>query len=495
MRKKEVAVVDFSVGKLPPQARDLEELVLGAILMEKNSIEEIINDLPTNAFYLDANQKIYDACKQLHSRNEPIDISTLVFELKKMGELDSIGGPIVISQLTNRTGTAANIKHHAKIIAQMFVKREVIRICQQKAASAFEDGSDPFELLDDIDKEIQECREAVLGNAGAMDWLDQIYQTVQSIEDLAKAELKVSGIPTGNFKLDSLTGGWQKSDLIIMCGRPGSGKTTRAMNFIKTACIYGHKTIMFSMEMGWRQVSKKFLSEQSDVYGNKLINGDISSTDLEKLSDAKLKLVKLPFHLNDKGGISPNYIRSVIKQRKKRGGVDFVVIDYVQLMKPNEIVKGRSRDTEVGSISTAIKNIAKEFDIPIILLAQLNRKCEERNDKRPILSDLRESGSLENDADMVVGLYRPSYYHTFDKDRDYIDDIANGMTESEYKLVSELHVLKHRNGATDRFIKEKFYGAISRFVPESPSADTRKSDVQPNLRSFSEIESNEQLDF
>lgn len=494
--RRNIGATDSVFGKIPPQAVDMEELVLGAVLMEKNAIEEIINDLPTAAFYRDGHQRIYDACKSLHASNEPIDIATVCHKLKSVGELELAGGPFAVSQLSNRIGSSANIKHHAKIIAQMFIKREVIRISSETIRQAFEDESDPFQLMDDMDKQIQECRESVLSGGGAMDWTDQLQQTVQSIEDLQKAELKVSGIPTGNYKLDSLTGGWQKSDLIIICARPGAGKTTRALNFIKTAGLYNYNSIMFSLEMGWRQVTKKFLSEQSNIYGNKLINGDVSLTDLDRLSDAKMKLLKIPFHLNDKGGITPNYIRSVIKQRKKKQGVDLVVIDYIQLMKPNDMVKGRTRDAEVGSISTAIKNIAKEFDIPIIMLAQLNRKCEDRNDKRPILSDLRESGSIENDADMVIGLYRPSYYYSFDKDRDYMEEINNGMTEDEYKLVSELHVLKHRNGATDRFIREKFIGSLSRFT--SQEGVTSAPIAQNSLftspeKPFAEIGPNEEL--
>lgn len=503
MSKKKTAALealDAVIGKLPPQATDLEELVLGAILIDKNAIEEVINELPTDAFYRDAHQKIYQACKDLHVANEPIDIATVTYRLKANQTLEAVGGPFAVAQLTNRVGTAGNIKQHSKIIAQMYAKREIIRICAENTHAAYEDSGDPFVLMDDMDKQVQECREAILGGAGSMEWTDQLQQTVKSIEDLQNSNSNVSGVQTGNFKLDSLTGGWQKSDLIIMCGRPGSGKTTRAINFAKTAGLHNFNTVIFSMEMSWRQLTKKFLSEDSSVYGQKLINGDLSGMDLDRISDAKLRLVKIPFHINDKGGVTPNYIRSVIKQRKKKAGVDFVVIDYVQLMKPNDQVKGRSRDTEVGSISTAIKNIAKEFDIPIILLAQLNRKCEERNDKRPILSDLRESGSLENDADMVIGLYRPSYYYTFDKDRDYMDEIANGMTEEEYKLVSELHVLKHRNGATDRFIREKFIGSVSRFVPQE-TAPTERIAPPPNpdlftqARKLEDIAPDEELQF
>lgn len=461
---------DLGIGKLPPQIVEAEELVLGAILLERGAIDEVIADLPDDAFYKRSHQLIYRACKSLFARNEPIDIQTVIYELRRTQDLDAVGGAYYVSTLTNRVGSSANIKSHARMISQCFAKREIIRICQENCAAAYDDSSDHFELFDNIDKQIQDCKEKILGGAKNLEWTFQLSETVSIIEALQQAEIKVSGIPTGNAKIDSITGGWQRSDLIIMAGRPGSGKTSRALNFVKAACLYHKKVVIFSMEMSYQQIARKFLNEESEIYGNKLMTGDISTKQLEDLKTARTKLASFNIHLNDKGGVTPNYIRTVLKQRQKKHGVDFVVIDYVQLMRPNDQVKGRSRDVEVGTISTAIKNIAKEFDIPVLLLAQLNRKCEERNDKRPILSDLRESGSLENDADMVIGLYRPSYYYSWDKDRDYKEDINNGMTEEEYKRISELHILKHRNGQTDRYIREHFYGEFSRFTDISTTS-------------------------
>lgn len=466
MRKKEIPMMDLSEGKIPPSAMDVEEMVLGAILMSKDAIEEIIHELPTEAFYREIHADIYTACKNLHAKHEPIDIATVERELKRI-EKHTTEVSYIMAGFSLKLMSAANIKAHSKIVAQAYAKREIIRICQTQCAEAFSPTSDPFETFDEIDKQMQACKDSILGGIQSREWSEQVSETISTLENISQSQSKVSGIPTGNIKLDALTGGWQKSDLIIICGRPGSGKTTRVLNFIKHACIAGQKTIMFSLEMGYRQITKKFISEQSDVFGNKLISGDITNSDWDKISDAKGKLIDLPFHLNDKGGITPSYIRNTLKQRKKKHGVDFVIIDYVQLMKPSEMIKGRTRDSEIGSISTSLKNIAKEFDIPILLLAQLNRKCEERTDKRPMLSDLRESGSLENDSDMVIGLYRPSYYHTYEHpDKEYADDIEKGnFSEEQYKRASELHVLKHRNGQVDKYIREKFYGETSRFIP------------------------------
>ena len=454
-------------GKIPPQAISVEEIVLGSILLDKNAFSEIVGFIQSETFYKDSNQKIFESCKKLYDSHEPIDLTTVINQLKKDNALDVVGGPFAISQLTNNVASTTNIKSHAMIIAQMFAKREAIRICSEGIKSAFEDSSDPFVIFEELDKEIQDVKNKILGASHDKEWSDQVNDVVSVIERLQKSELKVSGIPTGNKKLDAITGGWQKSDLIIIAARPSIGKTTRAINFIKAACLYGHKTIMFSLEMDYRQLARKFLNDESEIYGNKLISGDLQDYQIERLKRAKDKLIQLPFHINDKGSISPSYVRNVLKQRTKKHGVDFVVIDYVGLMKPSDSMRNRSRDNELGTITASIKSIAKEFDIPIILLSQLNRKCEERIDKRPMLSDLRESGNIEQDADLVMGLYRPSYYHVYDKpDRDYQKDIAAGMSEEQYNRISELSILKHRNGATDRFIKESFYGEFSRFTSD-----------------------------
>lgn len=467
-------------GKLPPQDVSVEEAVLGAILLEKHAFDETADILFPEIFYKDTHKIIYEGCKNLKSRNEPIDILTICNELRRTNELDLVGGAYAITILTNRVATASNIKSHARIIAEKYLQRAIITVCSTAIKNAYEDSVDVFELFNKTDADLQEAKERVVGKQSTMEWHEQLHETVDVIEKLKNADLKVSGIPTGSHKIDSITGGWQKTDLIYLCGRPGAGKSTRAINFIKAACLYKYNVCMFSLEMGYRQITRKFINEESEIYGNKLITGDISDFDLQKLHTAKDKLTLLPFYLNDKGSINTSYLKSVLKQRKKKHGVDMVVIDYIQLMKPNEVKKGQSRDGELGSISMALKSIAKEFDIPVIALAQLSRKCEERIDKRPILSDLRESGSLENDADMVIGLYRPSYYYTWDKDKDYSKDIESGMTEEQYKRVSELHILKHRNGQADRFIKESFFGEFSRFVPEG-NEQPRKIDGNPNL--------------
>lgn len=487
-------MIGQSLGKIPPQAVDVEEAVLGQLLLVRDAYGEIANDLISDAFYKDSHQRIFNAIIALSLRNEPIDIITVIQQLKANEDLDLVGGPMYVSQLTNKVSGIANIKSHVKIILQMYAKREMIRICSESIRFAYEDSSDVFELYEKMDGELSTAKLAITGKTTAMEWNEQLSDTVTVIERLQKSDQKVSGVPTGSQKLDSITGGWQKTDLIILAARPSQGKTTRALNFVKSACMFGNSVNVFSLEMGYRQITRKFLNEESEVYGNKLITGDINDSQLAKIQEAKQKLSTFQIHLNDVGGITPNHIRNTIKQRRKKHSVDLILVDYMQLMKPNESMRNRSRDSEIGSISSALKNIAKEFDVPVIVLSQLSRKCEERPDKRPILSDIRESGNIEQDADLVIGLYRPSYYYTFDKDRDYADEINNGMTEEQYKRISELHILKHRNGQADKFIKESFFGEFSRFVPENPSTTHQKT-MMPNLKSFSEIESNEQLDF
>ena len=473
-------------GKLPPQALDIEEAVLGAIMLEKGAIDEVIATLPHDAFYKDAHQEIYKACRALYGRSEPIDILTVVHELRRNSKLEDVGGGYYISTLTNRVASASNIKNHSRIILQTYAQREIIRICSDATKDSFEGTVDVFDLVDRVDNEIQTVRETLLGKSETMEWIVQVNETVQTIENLYNSPIKVSGVTTGNPKLDAITGGWQKTDLIILAGRPGSGKSTRAINLIKHACLKGLKVCMFSLEMGWPQIARKFINEETEVYIQKLVTGDISKAELNRIIESKQALAKMNFYLNDKAAISPGYIRTILKQRQKKHGVDMVIVDYTQIMSPNEKLKGRSRDSELGTISGGLKNLAKEFNVPVITLCQLSRKCEERIDKRPILSDLRESGSLENDADLVIGLYRPSYYYEFSKDRDYKSEYDSGqMVEDDYKKISELLILKHRNGESDRRIKENFFGEYSRFTPRESDQQNRNN-FHPNPNTFTE---------
>lgn len=456
-------------GKLPPQAVDLEEAVLGALMLEKNALEQVINIIHADCFYKDTHKIIFQAIKKLYDKSQPTDILAVTNQLKTSAELDIVGGPFFITQLTNRVASSANMEFHARIIVQKYLQRELIRISSETIKNAYEDTTDVFEEMDKMDGALQELRTSFTVNESGKEWDEHVKASVEELKRLFKAVVKVSGIPTGSVKIDRITGGWQKSDLVIIAARPSMGKTTRMLNFAKSASITGADVAMFSLEMSAQQITRKFINEQSEVYGRKLITGDISNLELDRIVEAGDKLIKLPFYLNDKGGVNVNYIRSICRQRKKKFGLDMIIIDYLQLMKPVERKRGQTRDSEIGDMTTSLKALAKELNVTIIAGSQLNRQCELRPNKRPTIADLRESGSIENDADIVIALYRPSkYYAMVGDDPDYNERKQEEKGEQPYSLeeylrLSELDIIKHRNGDT-KFVRERFEGHISRFT-------------------------------
>lgn len=471
------------LGKIPPQAIDSERYVLGAILLQSSAMDEVSDKLFQEAFYKEQHGWVWLAASNLYNRSEPIDLLSVVHELKRIEKIEAVGGAYFVSGLTDGIASAANIQHHARIILQQYLRREVIRITMEAVNSAYDDSQDIFELYDNIDSQLQAASLKAVGSADDIGWGEQLKQTVAKLRQLQSGEIKTMGIPTGNEKLDSITGGWQQSDLIILAGRPGAGKTTRILNFIKHACDAGKKVILFSLEMNWEQITRKFLSDAAEVYGDKMRTGGLQASDIDDLVTARNKLTLWGLTINDDVSITTTKMKNVIRQKRKMDGVDMVVVDYAQLVQSVASAKSQTRDVEVGTISTAMKHIAREFNVPVFLLSQLSRKCEERPatkgaGKRPILSDLRESGRLESDADIVIALYRPCYYYVLEKDPDYKDEPIN---QQQYERISELELLKNRHGRT-KFMKEEFYGEFSRFVSpgEAPSQQTRIIDDSNN---------------
>lgn len=458
------------LGYVPPQAIEIEQVVLGAMMLEKGSVDQVMELLPTDAFYKDTHQMIYSAIKKLSEAREPIDILTVTNALKKSGELDTIGGPFVITELTSRVASAANIEYHCRIILEKYARRKIMETAIESYKAAVDDTQDIFNILSFTDTSIQAVGDTLTGTGGEGEYQDMLTETVEKIETLAASDIKVSGVPTSNPKLDSITGGWQKTDLIILSGRPGSGKSTRALVIAKAALLAKKSVAMFSLEMSAQQIIHKQINDEAEVMVKDLRSGTLNQYDIAKIKEAAKRLYGHNFYLNDKSGINLNYISAVCRKRKKKFGLDLVVVDYLQLIRPVESYKGKSRENEVSEISSGLKRLAKDLDVPVIALSQLSRQVEQRADKRPSLSDLRESGAVEQDADVVFGLYRPSYYYTYLDDPDYKGE---SMPEDEYKMISELHILKNRNGETGIFIKEKFSGALSRFWSgEEPTSIT-----------------------
>lgn len=457
--EQESAMLVNQFGKLPPQAIEIEEAVLGQLLLSSQGRDVVIPLLKPETFYKNANQTIFSAIQDLFNFNQGIDLLTVNEHLRKNGKLEEVGGSYYLTQLTRPVASSQNLEYHARIITQKFLQREIIRISGEMMRDSYSELADVFELIERLNNHATDLNKHIVGKDYETDYGSLVEETYNEI--LEKSEHEFTGIDTGSHKLNQLTGGWQNTDLIIVAARPSMGKSTRMVSFVKSALLSGKKCAVFTLEMSGKQIIKKQLSEQSGIFGDKLLRSELNEFDKPRLLQAKDDLKKLPLYLNDKPAISPNYIRTVCKERKKKYGLDMIFIDYIQLMKPNSQSKGGNREQDVASISAELKNLAKELNIPVMALSQLNRELDKRADKRPILSDLRESGAIEQDADMVIGLYRPSWYYKFEKDSDYKD--RTELTEEMYKRISEAHVLKHRNGKAGVYLEENFYGELSRY--------------------------------
>lgn len=456
-------------GLIPPQDIEMEQVVLGSLLLVRDAYDTVSELISQDVFYKESHGIIYAAISALRSRREPADIVTVTNELKKMGSLDLIGGPLAITQLTAKVASSHNIQSHCRILLEKYARREIIRQAIELHKFAYDESVDIFDVLSHADTATQAINDRLTGSDVSMSYQDIVDNTVSVIERISSGAEKLSGIPTSNHKLDEITGGWQNTDLIILAARPGMGKSTRALMMAKTALIHKKSVAMFSLEMGAGQLVQKQINESAEIPVKDLRTGNVNRLDMEKIKRSAEELKKYNFHLIEKSAINLNYLSSTCRRIKKKHGLDLIIVDYLQLMKANESVRGRNRENEVGEISSGLKSIAKDFDVPVIALAQLSRQAEQRADKRPMLSDLRESGSLEQDADMVLFLYRPSYYHTdVDGDPDY-----KGTDPNDYSMLSEMIISKHRNGDTGLMIKENFNGAVSRFwsdnVPQKMS--------------------------
>lgn len=427
----------LELGKLSPQAVDLEEAVLGAMMLDKECLSNIFNILSKpEVFYKEAHQRIYTAIRSLYEKADPVDILTTTQELKKTGELEVAGGAFYITQLTNRVASAANSEVHARIILEKFLQRELIRISSTSLQSSYEDTSDIFELLSNAEQDLFSISNV---------FTKKNFEPVRIVAGKALAEIEAmqnsgaSGIPSGFVRLDALTGGWQKGDLIILAARPSVGKSAIAMQFARHVAVREKKTVgVFSLEMTSASLVMRLFSSEAEIPAEKIRNGNLNATEMNFLHQHIGGLVSSPLYIDDTPGLSLFEFRSKARRLKAQYDVQLIVVDYLQLMTIND-GSGRNREQEVSLISSTLKAIAKELEIPIIALSQLSRESEKREGKkgRPQLSDLRESGSLEQNADMVIFIYRP-------EKMGYETDDEGNSTQG----VAELIVAKHRNGRT-----------------------------------------------
>ncbi len=442
----------MDIGKMPPQAVELEEAVLGALMLEKDALTNVIDILKPQSFYKDAHSRIFHAIEQLFTRSEPVDILTVTQELKKTGELDLVGGAYYITQLTNRVASAANAEFHARIVAQKFIQRELIRISTKTINDAYEDGSDVFDLLDNAEKNLFSIVEGnIKKNYDKMSTL--IRKAIDQIEITKNNKGNFSGVPSGLTALDRLTSGWQKSDLVIIAARPAMGKTALVLTMARNAAVDFNKPVaVFSLEMSSLQLVTRLIASESELSSEKLKKGNLEDYEFQQLNDKIRKLSEAPLFIDDTPGLSVFELRAKARRLKEQHKIELLVVDYLQLMTAGGEGKG-NREQEIATISRSLKGLAKELEIPVIALSQLSRAVETRGgDKRPQLSDLRESGAIEQDADMVMFIHRPEYYNI-------TEDENGGSTLG----VAELIIAKHRNGPVDS-AKTRYIGQFTKFA-------------------------------
>jgi replicative DNA helicase len=447
-------------GKVPPQAIDMEEAVLGAIMLEKEAVITILDILRPESFYKEAHQRIFKAISDISFREYPVDLYTVTEELRATSELENVGGPVYLTQLTSKVVSAAHVEYHARIVAQKYIQRELIRVATEIQNRSFDDTYDITDLLDYSEDAIFQIAEGNIKREVAP-INEVIKDAIREIEEAGKREDSLVGIPSGFTKLDRLTSGWQKSELIIIAARPSMGKTALALSMARNMAIdHGKKVAIFSCEMASIQLVNRLIIAETDIPGDKIKNGRLTEEEWKQLDSRIKKLVQAPIYIDDTPAITVTELRAKCRRLMAQHKLDLVIIDYLQLMTGPQ--NSGSREQEVSNISRSLKSIAKELNVPVIALSQLNRSAELRGGlKRPQLSDLRESGAIEQDADMVVFIHR--------QDKFGIVTFEDG---SSTKGIAEIILAKNRNGPVDdirlRFREEKaLFVDIEDFEAES----------------------------
>ena len=454
-RTRKNFVTDFAgnLGKLPPQAVDLEEAVLGALMLEKDALTTVIDILKPESFYKDAHQEVYKAIVALFNNSEPVDMLTVANQLREFATLEMVGGAYYLTELTSRVNSAANVEFHARIVAEMAIKRELIKISSEIQKDAFEDTTDAFVLLDRTESALFEVSESNVRKNYA-DMRSIMREALNELEARKDHKDGLTGVPSGFTALDRITSGWQNSDLVIIAARPGMGKTAFVVTAMRNAAVdFNHPVAIFSLEMSNVQLVNRLISAEAELESDKIKKGNLADYEWEQLVHKTAKLSNAPIFIDDTPALSILELRAKCRRLKAQHDVKLIIVDYLQLMSGDSKGNSGNREQEIASISRALKNIAKELNVPMIALSQLSRAVETRGgDKRPQLSDLRESGSIEQDADLVMFLYRPEYY---------------GITEDENGQpthgLGEVIVAKHRNGSLDT-AQLKFIGKYTKFT-------------------------------
>jgi replicative DNA helicase len=446
-------IISLEKGKIPPQAIDLEEVVLGAMMIDKKGVDEVIDILSPEAFYKESHQYIFEAILKLFRSSEPVDLLTVSSQLKKDEKLDMVGGDFYLISLTQRVSSSAHIEFHARIILQKFIQRSLIKISNEIIEQAYDETVDVFDLLDESEAKLYEVTQ---GNVKKSTETAQslVIQAKKKIQDISNKE-GLSGIPSGFDKLDKLTSGWQPSDLVIVAARPGMGKTALTLSMARNIAVNANIPVaFFSLEMSSVQLITRLISSETGLSSEKLRTGTLQKHEWEQLNVKVKALEEAPLYIDDTPSLSIFDLRAKARRLASQYGIKLIVVDYLQLMTAGGGQKGGNREQEISTISRNLKALAKELDVPVIALSQLSRAVETRGgSKRPLLSDLRESGAIEQDADIVSFIYRPEYYKI-----DEWDDDERSPTEGQAEFI----VAKHRNGGLEN-IRLKFIGHLGKF--------------------------------
>jgi replicative DNA helicase len=445
--------LDSGLGKLPPQAVDLEEAVLGALMIEKDALSAVVDILHPESFYKEAHQRIYQAILDLFKNSEPIDMLTVTSQLRKAGEIELAGGPGYIADLTYKVNSAANIEYHARVVTEHALKRALITVSSEVLRDAYEDTTDVFSLLDRTEQALFKISEMNIKKNYA-DMGSIVQQALNELEAKKHLTDGLTGIPSGFSGLDRLTSGWQKSELIILAARPAMGKTAFVVSALRNAAVdFGHAVAIFSLEMSAVQLVNRLISAEAEIDAEKIKKGNLQPHEWTQLHHKIQRLTEAPIYIDDTPALSILELRAKCRRLKAQHDIQMVVIDYLQLMTGDTGGRGGgNREQEIASISRALKNLAKELNVPVIALSQLSRSVETRGgDKKPQLSDLRESGSIEQDADMVCFLYRPEYYNI-------TQDEAGNSTAG----IGEVIIGKNRSGSLDT-IQLRFISKYTKF--------------------------------
>ena len=458
------------MGKLPPQAQELEDSVLGAILIEKDAYGTVADLLRPEVFYKDQNRLVYEAIRALASKDEPIDSMTVCEKLRSQGTLEQAGGVVYVADLTRRVASTAHLRYHAQIVAQKATARDLIAMAARIEEKGFDETQDIEELMQEAEAGIFEISQR--SQKRDVTQIDPVIEEAfRRMEKAAKNDGSISGIPSGFHDLDKITSGWQTPDLIIIAARPAMGKTAFVLSMAKNMAIDRSIPIaVFSLEMSNVQLVNRLIMNVCEIEGEKIKTGKMNKEDTKRLN-TKINIMKgKPLYMDDTPSLSVFELRSKARKLVREHGVRMIIIDYLQLMNAQGSSFG-SREQEVSIISRSLKALAKELDIPIIALSQLNRGVESRQGiegKTPQLSDLRESGAIEQDADMVCFIHRPEYYHIYSDDK----------SGKDLRGLAQIIIAKHRNGATDS-IWLRFRGKYAKFQNEEEAVDENELPPMP----------------